>query len=128
MQWQFGPEGQAAGHVRREAVRWLTQQGVGPLDDTAVVIAELLANAVRVARHRVCLDVSRVDGRILISVTDDGPGFGSLPLPVLPPLEAEGSRGLYLVRTLSADFAVDRAETGTTVHCSLPVSALAAPA
>jgi anti-sigma regulatory factor (Ser/Thr protein kinase) len=125
VQWRLGPELKTAGQVRREAVRWLAEQGIGPLDDTAVVLAELLANAVHAARGTVSLDVDVMDGNVLISVTDDGPGFGDPPPTTLPPVEAEGSRGLYLVRALSEDFAVARTRDGTTVRCSLHVGSLA---
>ena len=124
MQWQLAPDRQAASQVRREAVRWLDSQHLEPLDDAAVVIAELLANAVCAANQTVLLDVE-VESvrRIGISVTDDGPGFRTLPARELPPIEAEGSRGLFLVRTLSTGFSVGRTTAGTTVRCSLAISA-----
>ena len=124
MQWQLAPDRQAASQVRREAVRWLDAQHLAPLDDAAVVISELLANGVRAAIRRVLLDVE-VESKqhIGISVTDDGPGFSAPRARELPPLEAEGSRGLFLVRTLSTGFSVGRTDAGTTVRCSLAVSA-----
>jgi anti-sigma regulatory factor (Ser/Thr protein kinase) len=129
VQWRLRPESRAAGQARRDAVRWLAAQGLpgGTTDDVAVIIAELLANAIRVAPRTVVLDLEVAAGRCHVTVTDDGPGFRELPPDTLPPLEAEGSRGLFLVRTLSRGFAVQKGPAGTVVCCWLPVSFAAAP-
>ena len=47
------------------------------------------------------------DGRVSIAVSDDGPGLEELPVDTLPPLDAEGSRGLFLVRKLSTGLQLD---------------------
>ena len=117
--WQLKPDRQAAQHVRREAVRWLGDRGT-PAGDAALVIAELLANAVHAARGTVVLEVSVAEGRVHIAVSDDGPGLGELPVETLPPLDAEGSRGLFLVRKLSSGLQLDADAVGTTVRCWLP--------
>jgi serine phosphatase RsbU (regulator of sigma subunit)/anti-sigma regulatory factor (Ser/Thr protein kinase) len=122
--WQLGPDRHAAQRVRREAVRWLDDQSV-PAGDAALVIAELLANAVRAARGLVVLEVSLAAGRVQIAVSDDGPGLEELPVEMLPPLDAEGSRGLFLVRKLSSGLELDAGSVGTTVRCWLPVIAQA---
>lgn len=127
MQWRLRPDGGAASQARRDAVRWLGAAGIGPVDDVAVVIAELLANAIRVASKEVVLEVTLAPGEIHLCVGDDGVGFTQLPPEVLPPFDAEGSRGLYLVRKLSQGFAVETNPSGTVVRCWLPVSRVAAP-
>jgi anti-sigma regulatory factor (Ser/Thr protein kinase) len=120
--WQIQPERHAAQQVRRDAVRWLDERGVAA-GDTALVVAELLANAVRAARGIVVLELALRDGRVDIAVTDDGPGLLELPDEEIPALDAEGNRGLFLVRKLSRDVELDPDTIGTTVRCWLPVEA-----
>ncbi len=117
--WQLGPDRKAAQQARREAVQWLGDHSVAS-GDAALVIAELLANAVRAARGVVRLEVSIEEGRVSIAVSDDGPGLDDFPVDTLPPLDAEGSRGLFLVRQLSSGLQLDEAAVGTTVRCWLP--------
>lgn len=118
--WQLGPDRHAAHQARRDAVRWLSDREVA-VGDAALVIAELLANAVRAARGIVVLEVEVNADKLHIAVSDDGPGLEELPDEVLPPLEAEGSRGLYLVRKLSAGLELDSSALGTTVRCWIPI-------
>jgi anti-sigma regulatory factor (Ser/Thr protein kinase) len=118
--WQLGPDRHAAHQARRDAVRWLSDRGIAA-GDAALVIAELLANAVRVARGVVMLELVVAADKLRVSVSDDGPGLDELPDDALPPLEAEGSRGLYLVRKLSAGLELEREGPGTTVRCWLPI-------
>jgi PAS domain S-box-containing protein len=118
--WQIAPERHAAQQLRREAVQWLSDRGVAA-GDAALVVAELLANAVRAARGIVVLELSVRPGRVDVAVTDDGPGLLELPDEELPALDAEGNRGLYLVRKLSRDVELDPDTIGTTVRCWLPV-------
>jgi anti-sigma regulatory factor (Ser/Thr protein kinase) len=118
--WQITPERHAAQQLRREAVRWLSDRGVAA-GDTALVVAELLANAVRAARGIVVLELSVRPDRVDVAVTDDGPGLVELPDEELPALDAEGNRGLFLVRKLSRDVELDPDTIGTTVRCWLPI-------
>ncbi|MCW2543631.1 MAG: hypothetical protein JWM40_1183, partial [Frankiales bacterium] len=118
--WQLRPERRAAQQTRRDAVRWLNDHGL-PAGDAALVIAELLANAVRAARGAIVLEVTVERGRVSIAVSDDGPGLNELPVETLPPLDAEGSRGLFLVRKLSSGLELDVEAVGTTVRCWLPL-------
>jgi anti-sigma regulatory factor (Ser/Thr protein kinase) len=68
----------------------------------------------------VVLEVCVDEGRVSIAVSDDGPGLEGLPVDTLPPLDAEGSRGLFLVRKLSSGLQLDEESIGTTVRCWLP--------
>lgn len=117
--WQLLPNRKEAQRARRAAVQWLGDHDV-PAGDAALVIAELLANAVRAARGAVVLEVSIDDSRVSIAVSDDGTGLEHLPADTLPPLDAEGSRGLFLVRKLSSGLELDEDAVGTTVRCWLP--------
>ena len=125
--WQLRPERAAAQQTRRAAVQWLGDRGF-PAGDAALVISELLANAVRAARGMVVLEVSVAEGRLHLAVSDDGRGLDELPEEALPPTDVEGRRGLFLVRKLSQDLALDADALGTTVRCWLPVDPEQGPA
>jgi anti-sigma regulatory factor (Ser/Thr protein kinase) len=120
MRWQVAAEVQGAQHLRRDAVRWLRERGIAG-GDAALVIAELLNNAVRAARSTIVLELAVSASRVDVAVTDDGPGLMELPDEVAPSPDAESSRGLFLVRKLSRDVALDPNSVGTTVRCWLPV-------
>lgn len=124
--WTLRPERRAAQQARRDAVRWLDDRGLAA-GDAALVVAELLANGVRAARSLVVLELALVDDRLEIAVSDDGPGLVELPAETLPSLEAEGSRGLFLVRKLSHGLALDPEAVGTTVRCWLPAGLVVEP-
>ena len=121
MRWTIGASPLEARDVRREAVRWLAGAGVSKADVAALVISELLANAVRAAQGAVSLELALIDGQVQIAVTDDGPGLLALPGATLPPPEAEGSRGLFLVRQLSSDFEFAADPQGFTIRCWVPI-------
>ena len=117
--WEIGPDRHAVPQLRREAVRWLADHGLAA-GDLALVVAELLANAVRAAQERVTLDLALgVDG-LEVVVSDDGLGIDMLPDHTAD-LEAEGGRGLFLVRRLASPLELLPSETGTTVRCRLPL-------
>jgi signal transduction histidine kinase len=59
-------------------------------------IAEVVSNAIRFARAAVSIDTRLVDGEALVTVLDDGPGFGGpVPRRFEPPF-ARGGLGLSL--------------------------------
>jgi serine phosphatase RsbU (regulator of sigma subunit)/anti-sigma regulatory factor (Ser/Thr protein kinase) len=120
VRWQSAADSLAAQQLRRDAVRWLRDRGVAG-GDAALVIAELLNNAVRAARSTIVLELGVSERRVDVAVTDDGPGLLELPDEVVPAPDAENSRGLFLVRKLSHDVALDPNSVGTTVRCWLPV-------
>ena len=116
--WEVLPDVHAVPKVRREAVRWLGDHGLGA-GDVALVVSELLANAVRAARARVTLDLALREQGLEVTVTDDGQGIGALPADSDPDLDAEGNRGLYLVRRLATDLELLPSPAGTTVRCRM---------
>ncbi len=121
MRWTIGANRLEARDVRHLAVRWLTDEGVRSADDAALVISELLANAVRAAHGAVSLELSIFEGQVQIAVTDDGPGLLALPGATLPSPRAEGSRGLFLVRQLSSDVEFAAERQGFTIRCWVPI-------
>ncbi len=118
--WQVPPHPQAAQQLRREAVRWLADRAV-PAGNAALVVAELLANAVRSARSIVVLELSLSLGTLHVVVSDDGPGLEELPDESVPPVDSEGGRGLFLVRKLCLGVELAQVSSGTTIRCWLPV-------
>lgn len=125
--WEARPDVHAARHLRREAVRWLDDRGL-PAGDAALVVAELVTNAVRAARSLVVLELTVAADRVHVAVSDDGPGLLELPVDTLPSTDAEGSRGLFLVRRLGHGLSLDPEAVGTTVRCWLPTTEPVEPA
>lgn len=98
-------------------------------------IHNVLDNALEASPHRVTLDVERVDDRLVLTVTDAGPGFAPHMLTQLgKPYQSSkgrpgGGLGLFLVvnvlRTLGGNVtAHNLAEGGALVRISLPLSAV----
>lgn len=92
------------------------------VDDAALVVSELVGNAVR---HGAALPggglIARwqLDGEsLLVEVVDGGPGPAGRPAPAAE--DAEGGRGLALVRVLAARWGSDPARPGTNVWAELP--------
>lgn len=121
MRWEVGPGDRAGIRAARHGLMaWLADQDV-EVDDPVLVAAELLANAVVVARSTAVLSVTLdAEGdRVVLEVSDDGDG--TVPLETtgwrLPQSESERGRGLYLVRALSDEVTTTSSESGTLVRC-----------
>lgn len=86
-------------------------------DDVALVVSELVTNAVRYAQPPVELEIEVSDDSVVIAVNDGSPGR-----PASPEQNdsAEGGRGLLLVDLLSAETGVRPQPPGKTVWASLP--------
>jgi len=116
MEWTFDCEDRgAAQEVRRAFVDSLVAAGANEavLADAQAVFAELLGNVVRHAGGA-CEVVLEMEGpRVVLSVLDRGRGFSptsQLPADAL----SESGRGLFIVRTLAADFNAMRRPGGGT--------------
>jgi anti-sigma regulatory factor (Ser/Thr protein kinase) len=128
--WSFDSDDRVAAHeIHRAFVGCLVSAGAGEMQlaDAQVVLAELLGNVVRHARGpcEVVLDWSGSEP--VLSVLDRGCGF--TPSSVLPDdALAESGRGLFIVRTLSAEFSVTRRPGGGThARAVLRVDRLVSP-
>lgn len=111
------------------AARWrlsadLRHAGVFPaaVGDAALVVSELMSNALRHARP---LPGSLVEvtwalngGSVEITVSDGG--SATRPRPASPSLSSLGGRGLAIVEYLSCRWGVSTEDTGTTVWAVLP--------
>jgi anti-sigma regulatory factor (Ser/Thr protein kinase) len=98
----------------------------GAVDDAAIVVTELLTNAIRHASPlsgrwlQVTWDLE--DESVEIAVSDGG--STTLPRVSRPALSALGGRGLEIVETLSQRWGVCRTGPGTTVWAILSAPCL----
>ena len=85
-------------------------------DDAALVVSELVTNALRHGAGTVVLRASFVDGRLNIAVTDSGDA-----LPRQLPIDAEriGGLGLHIVERVSGEWGVSPFPGGKTVWAVL---------
>ena len=103
-----------ARHVVRDLLR---QWSLFELtDDAALVVSELVANAIEHAESECQLAVTRVDEGVRIEVRDSGEGTPE-PRPVS--VTAEDGRGLLIIAALSSAWGIDDADHGKTVWVEL---------
>jgi anti-sigma regulatory factor (Ser/Thr protein kinase) len=85
-------------------------------DDLALVVSELVTNAVRHAEPPVSLEIQADDDRVTVAVADGSPGR---PVAREAAEDAEGGRGMALVDLLAAETGVRPSPPGKTVWASL---------
>ncbi|MFP8906159.1 ATP-binding protein [Streptomyces atacamensis] len=111
--------GRARERARRACRRWSVP--TGQTEAAVVIVSELVTNAVTHTRStRVLVVMALADGRLTVSVSDQGPAR-PITVPVVEPdPEAEHGRGLWLV-SLLADAVGHRATAaaGTRVWARL---------
>jgi PAS domain S-box-containing protein len=117
--WTLDPVALDAATTRRTASAWLAERGV-PTDEAALVLGELLANAVEHARSSVEALLVLTADRLVIEVRDDGPGLRAVPAQRAAD-DAEGGRGFTIVRALSRDLDVRSTASGSVVRAVLEV-------
>ncbi|MGI5139292.1 MULTISPECIES: ATP-binding protein [unclassified Streptomyces] len=122
-QWEMWltPFPRIVGQARRGARAALTGWDVpaGVVDTTELIVSELVTNAIRHCdtQHLVHLRVSDDGATLLVEVADPNARH---PRPAVPALDAEGGRGLMLVRAVAAEFgARDRQPVGKTVWAAV---------
>ncbi|MER5883004.1 ATP-binding SpoIIE family protein phosphatase [Streptomyces sp. NPDC001941] len=124
--WSLESEATAAGRARRLVRRALERWGLDELTDTfALLVSEVVTNAVRYAERPVTLRLMRTDV-LRCEVGDDWPGLPRLKRAM--PLD-EGNRGMFLVNRLSQRWGATRLSTGKVVwfEVRLPTGAERAP-
>jgi anti-sigma regulatory factor (Ser/Thr protein kinase)/anti-anti-sigma regulatory factor len=103
--------------ARQAAAEVVTQLHLEPLgDELALVVSELVTNAVRHAEPPVRLEIQADDDKVTVVVADGSPGR---PVPSAAPLDAEGGRGLAMIDLLAADTGVRPSPPGKTVWAAL---------
>jgi CheY-like chemotaxis protein/anti-sigma regulatory factor (Ser/Thr protein kinase) len=98
--------GGARDFVRSVLERWGT---VGIVDDAALVVTELVANAIVHARTECEIRLSMGPNSLRIEVVDFGAGT---PDPMLPSVTRNHGRGLHLIDALTAAWGVEPLEAG----------------
>lgn len=86
------------------------------LETGALVVSELVTNAVRHAETDIGLDLTLTGEGLTVAVHDEGAGAPA----IVPPAERlAGGRGLAIVESLSAEWGVETGQRGKTVWCRL---------
>jgi anti-sigma regulatory factor (Ser/Thr protein kinase) len=85
--------------------------------DLRLLVSELIANGVEhsgaTRDQLIGLEVSVVDERLRVEVSDPGPGFDLPRTPSSHPWEAEYGRGLLIVDSLAQSWGVTQGERST---------------
>ncbi|MDX6199559.1 MAG: hypothetical protein QOJ79_2710 [Actinomycetota bacterium] len=97
-----------------EMVQQLHLEPIG--DELALVVSELVTNAVRHAQPPVRLEIQADDDRVTVAVADGSPGR---PVARMASEDAEGGRGLAMIDLLAADTGVRPSPPGKTVWAAL---------
>ena len=87
-------------------------------DDAALVLSELVGNAVRYGHGETVRVALQRDGATLHIAVDDG--SAALPVPREVDWDAEGGRGLLIVEALSRRWGTSPREIGKTVWAEVP--------
>lgn len=90
------------------------------LDEAAIVVSELVSNAVQAGAQVATLTLSIEQDRVRIGVADDA---GGRPAVTRSGPTDEHGRGLLIVEALCHDWGVTRTRTGKQVWAELPFSA-----
>jgi anti-sigma regulatory factor (Ser/Thr protein kinase) len=116
----------SASAVRRELALDLDLQGVGEdsIDDTALVLSELLGNAIRhcesVDRDELGVIWTVHPNDVVVSVEDSSELF---PVARQAPPDAPHGRGLAIIERLSAAWGVERTQRGKRVWAKIALPA-----
>ncbi len=115
---------QAPAHARAWTARQLPPLPVHVVEDTLLLVSELVTNAVRHGRPDIVIALIIKPARIRVEVRD-----GSDTMPVVPAghpsIDRPTGRGLLIVAATAHDWGVDRIPgiTGKTVWAELDASA-----
>lgn len=128
------PDGRNAGEARHRLRRTLPGLGVAPeqVEDAALMVSELVANAVRHGTAPVAVLVweCRAAGCVVVEVHDAGPGRPLLPSPLMVTdldCEQESGRGLPAVTAYSDGLCgTVRLDRGKAAWFALPLARAAA--
>lgn len=97
------------------------------IDDLRVAVSEATTNAIQAHIRSGCTRPVKVccrcsDGRVSVTVRDEGPGFDVDALPEMPPPESEArlrresGMGITIMRTLADNSSIESSPEGTEVR------------
>ncbi|MCW2500866.1 MAG: ATP-binding region ATPase domain protein [Frankiales bacterium] len=115
----YPPCAASAAEARELVTGLCVQWGVEEIcDDLALVVTELVANAIRHAGTDIALSLQAIDGGVRVEVRDGS----TRPLrPRAPRIADEGGRGLLLVDALCHRYGVEAEPDGKRVWVELLV-------
>jgi anti-sigma regulatory factor (Ser/Thr protein kinase) len=117
----FSPTASAPGQARQFAYEQLERDLAGSvaLDDSVLVVTELLTNAINAGATRIDLGLELHTDHVLLSVTDDAPGK-----PEVQPLApfATHGRGLHIIEHLAQRWGTEPLSPGKRVWAELPAT------
>jgi anti-sigma regulatory factor (Ser/Thr protein kinase) len=118
----FAPTVRAPGLARRWVGEWLNRwEFIDGEDDVAVMVSELVTNAVRHTDSVLTISLAVAEGTVEVGVADhDGQAWpvAARPAPVDTPLISllpDGGRGLHLVSALAQEWGVAALDRGKQV-------------
>ncbi|MFD7131240.1 SpoIIE family protein phosphatase [Streptomyces sp. NPDC059894] len=119
--WTVWRVPEAARHARRFTRRTLRAWGVSDyaMDAALLVVSELVTNALVHTDGRVRLDLTLIDHRLRVAVTDASPRTPVQPTD--PGWEATGGRGILLVEAVSDTWGTVPVSGGKQVWSDLPL-------
>jgi len=112
LEMRFASETSMVAVSRRRLVEVAERLGCGAIDAVAIIVSELVANAVEHGRGPVTLRAVHRRGRLRIEVHDRGPGAPEVRTAAP---DAERGRGMYIVANLAVGWGVETGTTGKTV-------------
>jgi serine/threonine-protein kinase RsbW len=90
--------------------------------DLLIAVSEAATNAMKhgspqADQSRIAVHYEPDDDRLIIEVTDEGPGFDPLAVPIpVPEQMREGGMGVFFIRTLMDEVSFSHDEGGTTIR------------
>jgi serine/threonine-protein kinase RsbW len=123
----FPPHTSSARLLRVTLARYLAEVECSDAETGAVMLCadEALINAVAHAPETPVLVASWLrDDRLVVEVSDEGPGFDLAKMhgDAVPDLEAEHGRGLFLIHQLMDGVHIDSSGHGTTIRMELQLA------
>ncbi|MFI8235529.1 SpoIIE family protein phosphatase [Streptomyces sp. NPDC085900] len=120
--WTVWRVPEAVGHARRFTRRTLRSWGVPAVnrDPALLIVSELVTNALVHTDGRVRLDLTLLDNRLRISVSDASPRTPAKPTSIS--WEATGGRGILLVEAMSDTWGTVPVSGGKQVWAELALS------
>jgi signal transduction histidine kinase len=104
--------------VRLGSVLDAPPDGPGVVDDIALIVSELVSNAVNAHASIVTVDLTVHRDHVRVAVSDDAAG---VPVMLNPSPQAAGGRGLRIVEQLSRKWRVDPTHRGKRVWAEVPL-------